>query len=126
MRVNQAQVESSRYKFENSMACNRPTILARNELGFISMPNGSNLIHLCFNNLHINFSADEFIAFRRIVKDLLQEDCRIPFPDGTMRVLLNTPYEGLNFSFNHVELNQLASTLDEAYYMRMIYSYMND
>ena len=93
------------------MACNRPTILARNELGFISIPGGSNLIHLCFNNLHINFSADEFIAFRRIVKDLLQEDCRIPFPDGTMRVLLNTPYEGLNFSFNNLELKDQAEFL---------------
>ncbi len=106
------------------MACNSPTILARNELGFISMPNGTNLIHLCFNNLHINFSTDEFIAFRKIVKNLVEEDCRIPFPDGTMRILLNTPYEGLNFSFNSIELNQLINSLDEAYYMQIIYSYM--
>ncbi|MVZ61756.1 DUF6686 family protein [Sphingobacterium humi] len=108
------------------MACNRPTILSRNELGFISMPNGNKLIHLCFNNLHINFSINEFLAFRNIVKDLVYEDCRIPFPDGTLRVLLNTPYEGLNFSFNKIELNQLVTVLDEAYYMRIIYSYMNE
>lgn len=99
-------------------------ILSKNDLGFISMPENQNIIHLCFNNILINFSKEDFFTFRRIVKDIFKENEPISFPDGRERILLNSPYQGINFSFNRIEMAELVRSLDEAYYMERIYSYL--
>ena len=101
----------------------RLKILSKSELGFISMPEDQEMIHLCFNNLMINFSKADFIAFRSIVKDIYKETEPISFPDGRQRMVLSSPYPGINFSFDRFELSELLRSLDEAYYMERIYSY---
>ncbi|WFB63861.1 hypothetical protein PZ892_01330 [Sphingobacterium sp. WM] len=88
------------------------------------MPEDQNIIHLCFNNLLINFSKEDFITFRRIVKDIYLENSPVSFPDGRQRILLNSPYLGINFSFDHFEMTELVRSLDEAYYMERIYSFL--
>lgn len=100
-------------------------ILTSHELGFISVREGYDLIHLCFNNLLLNFTFDEFLAFRKMAKGLCIDDCLIPFPDGSRRVILRTPYEGTNFSFLPDEMRLLIDVLDEAYYMQEIYSFIH-
>ncbi|WP_185211411.1 DUF6686 family protein [Sphingobacterium mizutaii] len=102
----------------------RLRILSKNDQGFISMPEGQNIIHLCFNNILINFSKEDFIMFRSIVKDIYAESSPVSFPDGRERILLNSPYSGINFSFNHFEMTELVRSLDEAYYMERIYSFL--
>lgn len=100
-------------------------ILSQSKLGFISMPCGHQVIHLCFNNLMINFTVDDFFRFRQIVKNIHGEQEIIAFPDGSQRILLHSPYDGINFSFHPNELNQLIHSLDEAYYMHQIYGYLD-
>jgi predicted ATPase len=100
-------------------------ILTMNELGFISMPANKEFIHVCFNNLMINFTLSDFVIFRSMVKHIYAERGAIVFPDGRHRILLQSPYNGINFSFNPYELNQLVTALDEAYYMEKIYSYLD-
>lgn len=100
-------------------------ILSQSKLGFISMPHGHQIIHLCFNNLMINFTVTDFLKFRLVVKDLQANNGMVPFPDGSERILLHSPYEGINFSFDPYELNQLVNSLDEAYYMHQIYDYLD-
>ncbi len=102
----------------------RLKILSKHDQGFISMPEDQNIIHLCFNNLLINFSKEDFITFRRIVKDIYLENSPVSFPDGRQRILLNSPYLGINFSFDHFEMTELVRSLDEAYYMERIYSFL--
>lgn len=99
-------------------------ILSKSELGFISMPVGHNVLHLCFNNLLINFSLEDFLIFRDAVKYISQEKSYTSFPDGRKRILLHTPYDGIHFSFDPHELHALIISLDEAYYMQKIYSYL--
>ena len=106
-------MESSKFK-----------ILTMNELGFISMPESKEFIHLCFNNLMINFTLSDFAIFRTMVKHIYAEHGAVIFPDGRHRILMQSPYNGINFSFNPYELNQLVSALDEAFYMQKIYSYL--
>ncbi|MGJ1204719.1 DUF6686 family protein [Sphingobacterium lactis] len=101
-------------------------ILAKNDMGFISMPAGQNIIHVCFNNLLINFSKEDFFTFRSLVKDIFDDNKPIVFPDGKNRILLHTPYEGINFSFDQFEMLELVKTLDEAFYMEKIYSYLEN
>jgi len=100
-------------------------ILSKNDLGFISMPVDQNIIHLCFNNLLINFTKEDFLTFRNIVKNIYKENEPISFPDGKNRILISTPYQGINFSFNQQEMILLVRSLDEAFYMEKIYSYLS-
>ncbi|SDL89631.1 Uncharacterised protein [Sphingobacterium mizutaii] len=102
----------------------RLRILSKHDQGFISMPEGQNIIHLCFNNILINFSKEDFIMFRKIVKDIYADNSPVAFPDGRERILLNSPYSGINFSFNHFEMTELVRSLDEAFYMERIYSFL--
>ena len=127
MWVNQAQFQMILLLLSRrNMEQNNLRILARNELGFISKPKGLDMVHLCFNNLMINFTQSDFETFRGIVKRIHLENGSIVFPDGRERILLHSPYDGINFSFDLYELHQLVSALDEAYYMQQIYSYMNE
>ncbi|WP_437917988.1 DUF6686 family protein [Sphingobacterium sp. LRF_L2] len=100
-------------------------ILTSNESGFISIREGHDLVHLSFKNLMLNFSLAEFCAFRRMTKQLLVESLLIQFPDGTRRIILRTPYSGITFSFEHVEILSLVDALDEAYYMKEVYSLLD-
>jgi len=115
------QAQITEWQYMNNC---RLKILSKNNLGFISMPENQNIIHLCFNNLLINFSKEDFITFRKIVKDIYKENEPISFPDGRKRMLLSSPYQGINFSFDHFEMTELVRSLDEAYYMERIYSYL--
>jgi len=101
-------------------------ILTWHDSGFISIHEGYDLIHLCFNNLLLNFTLKEFCAFRRMTKALLVDECRIPFPDGSNKVIPHTPYEGINFSFDPREIRDLVDALDEAYYMQKIHTFLSD
>ncbi|SEL99284.1 hypothetical protein SAMN05216436_10192 [bacterium A37T11] len=96
-------------------------ILTQNEIGFVSIAETDGLIHLSFKNLLLNFSTGEFLAFRNMTKRLAAHNCLIPFPDGTQKIILRTPFEGIHFSFDVYEIQELANLMAEACYMKEIY-----
>ena len=80
------------------------------------------MIHLSYHNLMINFSLPEFTSFRRMVRSVLTDECLVPFPDGSERIILRTPFEGMCFTFLPHEAAELTTLLDEAFYMREIHN----
>ncbi len=99
------------------MDTDRLRILTENETGFVSLPEGESLIYVSFKNLLLNFTFGEFQAFRKMAKSVAMGEYLLPFPDGSKRVIMQTPFEGIHFSFAIDEINALIDTLDEAHYM---------
>ncbi|SEN47917.1 hypothetical protein SAMN05216436_1179 [bacterium A37T11] len=79
------------------------------------------LIHLSFKNLFLNFSFVEYSEFRMLTKHILGEECTTSFPDGSEKFIIRTPFEGVNFSLDAIEMQQLANLLDEAHFMKELY-----
>lgn len=100
-------------------------ILSQGKWGFVSIHEERDLVHLCFKNILLNFAVRDFLAFRDMVRSLVAEDCWILFPDRSRRVMLRTPYHGINFSFIEQELQELLGMLDEAYYMQELHIILN-
>ncbi len=103
------------------MRCQRLKVLSSYDSGFVGVCEDCDVIHLSYNNLMINFSLSEFTSFRRMVKSILTDECLVPFPDGSERVILRTPFEGVCFTFLPDEALELTNLVDEAFYMREIY-----
>ncbi len=101
-------------------------LLTSYEHGFVGQREEQGLIYLSYKNLILNFTLDEFFSFRRMTKDLEANHRLYPFPDGSERVMLQTPFEGINFSFQVDEIRVLVDAMDEAYYMQEIYSLIGD
>ncbi|WP_090605985.1 DUF6686 family protein [Parapedobacter koreensis] len=92
-------------------------ILTENETGFVSFRERENLIYVSFKNILLNFTLGEFQAFRTMAKSVVREEYLLPFPNGSRRIIMQTPFEGIHFSFAIEEINVLIDTLDEAHYM---------
>lgn len=107
------------------MDCCKLRILSQHACGFIGVRCGHDLVHLRFNNILLNFSYREFEAFRRITKSLDINQSLVQFPDGSKKVILFTPYKGINFSFSPLELQNLVNLMDEAYYFGEVYALLN-
>lgn len=108
------------------MHCQKLKILSQRQAGFIGVREGHNLVHLRFNNIMLNFSFTDFLSFRRMTKSLMRNECRVLLPDGSEKVVLKTPYQGVNFLFSEREICSLVSLMDEAYYFQQIYSLLNN
>lgn len=96
-------------------------ILSQRESGFVGTNERYDFIHVYFKNLMLNFSLAEFVSFRSMTKDLIFDDCLVALPNGDDKVILRTPFEGINFAFDRLEMHNLVEVLDEAYYMREIH-----
>jgi len=80
--------------------------------------------YIWHNNLLLNFTAAEFLTFRNVIENTsFTENC-LPFPDKKDRVVLHTPSEDISFAFTCAELESFKVRLNEALYMKEIYTLM--
>lgn len=81
-------------------------------------------IFLWHNNFVINYSLSEFAAFREIMNRTSFESNSLPFPDDVERVIVRTPHESINLTFNITEWSELRDVLDEGQFVLQIYEMM--
>lgn len=101
-------------------------VLTTYESGFVGIGRQCGLFHVSFNNILLHFTFREFQAFRKIARRLQTSNCFIPFPDNTDRLVLHTPYEGINFSFTTAEMADFVDALNEGHYMWEVHRLIND
>jgi len=76
------------------------------------------------NNLVLSFSGQEFLSFREIIENASFTETSLPFPDKKERILLRSPNEDISFAFTSAELEDFRSMLNEAIYMKEVYTLM--
>lgn len=76
------------------------------------------------NNLILSFSAEQFKLFRDFTSELEFGDHSFPFPDGQERVVMRTPVNDIQFTFNTDEWEDFHAAMDEAIYMQEVYALM--
>lgn len=81
-------------------------------------------IFLWHNNFVINYSAQEFEAFRKIVNHSEFDSNSLPFPDNIERIIVRTPHESINLTFTEEEWVSLKNVLDEGQFVLQIYEMM--
>jgi len=81
-------------------------------------------IFLWHNNFVINYTASEFDAFRKIIKNAVFSNNALPFPDGVDRIIVRTSHESINLIFTEDEWVSLKDVLDEGQFVLQIYEIM--
>lgn len=76
------------------------------------------------NNLVLNFTQHDFVNFKEIIDNASFDDTCLPFPDKRERILLRTPNEDISFAFTYKELETFRGLLNEATYMKEVYTLM--
>ena len=82
------------------------------------------LMYIWHNNLLLNFTTEKFLAFRNALSKLKYEDCGFPFPDQEDRAIISCPHPEISFAFSWEEWQDLIEVMDEASYMKEVYSLM--
>jgi len=82
------------------------------------------VFYVWHNNLVLSFDDHEFSYFKDIIDHASFQDTCLPFPDKTDRILLRSPQEDISFAFTNPELEKFKSLLNEAVYMKEVYTLM--
>lgn len=99
-------------------------ILSSRDQTIVSGCMGCGTFYLWHNNLLINFSAEAFQEFRKMVNELPFYKNSLPFPDEEERVIVHTPHEDICFAFDYEEFELFKMAIDEALYMNEVYTLM--
>lgn len=83
------------------------------------------VFYVWHNNLVLSFNAQEFALFKEIIDDASFYDTCLPFPDKQDRILLRSPNEDISFAFTAEELADFRTMLNEAIYMKEVYTLMS-
>jgi hypothetical protein len=103
--------------------CN-PVLLKSTSTSHLSQCIECKTIFLWHNNFVINYTLPEFNAFREILNRTSFESNSLPFPDEIERVIVRTPHESINLTFNEQEWHNLKEVLDEGQFVLQIYDMM--
>lgn len=83
---------------------------------------GCNAFYILHNNLLLSFTKETFNSFQEELRHLSLEQNGLLFPGGLERIILRTPNPDISFSFGKEEFVLFKHTVDEAVYMREIYT----
>lgn len=72
----------------------------------------------------LNFTHNDFLNFKEIIQNFSFSETSLHFPDKKERILLRTPNEDISFAFTHHELDSFRSMLNEAMFMKEVYTLM--
>ena len=76
------------------------------------------------NNLILSFTPEQFTQFRDFTLELDFDNYTFPFPDGQERMVMRTPVNDVQFTFNNDEWEDFHAAMNEAVYMQEVYSLM--
>ncbi|KIO78047.1 hypothetical protein TH53_06025 [Pedobacter lusitanus] len=82
------------------------------------------MFYIWHNNLMLSLSPDDFFNFKNIIENTSFDETSMPFPDKKERVLLPTPDQDISFAFTNEELKSFRTLLNEAVFMKEVYSLM--
>lgn len=82
------------------------------------------IFYIWHNNLLLNFTHNDFLNFKDIIQNFSFSETSLPFPDKKDRILLRTPNQDISFAFTHDELDAFRSMLNEAMFMKEVYTLM--
>lgn len=100
----------------------KTTILSAGRRTTITQCPCCDVIYIWHNNLLLSFSMADFITFKNVIeKTSFTENC-LPFPDKRNRIILRTPNDDISFAFTHRELETFKARLNEALFMKEVYS----
>lgn len=78
-------------------------------------------VFIWHNNLLLNFTPQDFQAFRETMNRQDFYDCCMPFPDGEERVIIHAPSKDISFTFTKDEFADLRDAIDEALLLQQVY-----
>lgn len=96
-------------------------VLAQTGSAFISHCKDCKTIFIWQNNILLNFSPEDFTAFKRMLYGLDFEDCSFRFQDNASRIIIKTPKPEISFTFTEEEWDDFNQAIDEAAYMQEVY-----
>ncbi|WP_244889465.1 DUF6686 family protein [Pedobacter antarcticus] len=99
-------------------------VLSTQEDSAVSHCPSCHVIYVWHKNLMLNFSEQDFLSFKSMLDEYRYCESGMPFPDQRERILLHTPHEDISFAFTQEELLQLLKLLDEALFMKEVYTLM--
>ncbi|MDU0369110.1 DUF6686 family protein [Hymenobacter endophyticus] len=83
-----------------------------NEFGYCARCPRTQHLHVCFGNLALAATADEFQEFRRYVNETWQHYCLSTQDPDARSIALRTPAPRLALVFSLIELTQLRDILE--------------
>jgi len=81
-------------------------------------------MYLWHGNLLLNFTPEKFVAFKKAITSLKYEDCCFSFPDQENRAVINTPHADICLTFSLKEWKNLIELMNEALFLKEVYSLM--
>lgn len=102
----------------------RTLILTSGKHTAITYCNCCQLLYIWHNNLLLNFTPKDFLTFKKTIENTSFEDNCLPFPDKKQRIILRTPNDDISFAFTNPELESFKSYLNEAIFMKEVYTLM--
>lgn len=97
-------------------------ILSRTGPVIISQCMECKTLNIWLRNLLLNFTPEQFRAFKLFTAELDTSECTFPFPDGEDRLVLRTPNNDICFAFSLDEWEDFQAAMEEAAYMQSVYA----
>ena len=92
-----------------------PKVLIEGEHFNISICSSCRRIGLCYKNVLSGFDSEHFIGFAQSIILTSFEKFALPFPPhGEDRIVIKTCHEDIQFSFDHLEYEELKNALQQA------------
>jgi len=99
-------------------------VLSRKGSAVISQCMECKILTIWLRNLLLNFSPEQFRAFKEFTSNLDIHESMFPFPDGDKRLVLRTPHSDICITFSINEWEDFHEGMEEAAYMQNIYQMM--
>lgn len=103
----------------------RSIMLSKRGQATISQCPDCKMLNVWQHNLLLNFTPEQFKAFKTFTSGIEEADAMFPFPDGEDRFVLRTPNSDICFTFSLTEWEDLMAAMEEAEYMQSVYQILH-